>query len=208
MSKALYQLIHEKFQLGPAYHMTHIQNLKEIMLAGELKSRNQMLGKTYLSLANEDVQAGRAAIIVNSSGKPLHDYVPLYLGFKTPMVAFNQDQNEGLLFLRFSLNMLSMGEVVISDGNARANNTQFKVYTTINDLSFLDIASIRTVKYAHDAEVKRKKQSEVLIPNKLLMTYMLDIICFSENAQSRTLAILNEFGIRTRVMVKPGWYFT
>jgi hypothetical protein len=32
-----------------------------------------------------------------------HDYVPLYLGFKTPMAAINQAHNEDLLFLRFSL---------------------------------------------------------------------------------------------------------
>jgi hypothetical protein len=80
-----------------------------------------MRGQSYRNLANEDVQAGRAAIMVSATQKPLHDYVPLYLGFKTPMVAINQTHNEDLLFLRFSLDILATPGSVVCDGNARSN---------------------------------------------------------------------------------------
>jgi hypothetical protein len=166
-----------------------------------------MRGQYYTNLANEDVQAGRAAVTINVTNKPLHDYVPLYMGFKTPMVAVNQKHNEELLFLRFSLDILSSGGVVISNGNARAHETEFRLFKTIDDLKFLDIQSIRAVKYAHDGEVKRKKQSEVLIPDRLSVASIFEIICFSESAKSRVLAIQQKHGKKVGVKVNTGWYF-
>ncbi|MEO7163043.1 MAG: DarT ssDNA thymidine ADP-ribosyltransferase family protein, partial [Bdellovibrionia bacterium] len=86
----LYQEIFNQYMLGPAYHLTHIHNLSLILDMGELNSHSRMRGRGYFDLSNEDVQAGRAAITVPVTNRPLHDYVPLYFGFKTPMVACNQ----------------------------------------------------------------------------------------------------------------------
>ena len=61
MSKSLSQTINEKYQVWVAHHMTHIDNLRPILEAGELRSYNLMRGQSYRNLANEDVQAGRAA---------------------------------------------------------------------------------------------------------------------------------------------------
>jgi hypothetical protein len=137
----------------------------------------------------------------------LHDYVPLSLGFKTPMVAINQDHNEDLLFLRFSLDILATPGSVICDGNARSQASKFYLFTEPDVFSNIDIGSIRTVKYAKDPEIKRRKQAEVLIPEKIPVTQMLDIICYSEDTQTRTLSILREFGIKKDVRINQGWYF-
>ncbi len=187
--------------------MTHMNNLRPILQAGELRSYNLMRGQSYRNLANEDVQAGRAAITVSASQKPLHDYVPLYLGFKTPMVAINQVYNEDLLFLRFSLDILATSGSIVCDGNARSNATKFYLFTGPDVFSSLDITAIRSVKYAKDLELKRKKQAEVLIPDRLPIAQMHDMICFSESAQNRVLSILGEFGIKKAVKVNQGWYF-
>ncbi|MBI2579366.1 MAG: DUF4433 domain-containing protein [Candidatus Aenigmarchaeota archaeon] len=117
-AQPLYKQIHAKYQLGPANHMTHIDNVAAIVQAGELRAYNLMRGTSYRNLANDDVQAGRAAKSISVTGRPLHDYVPLYFGSRTPMVAVNQRENESLVFIRFSLDMLAMGDVVISDGKA------------------------------------------------------------------------------------------
>lgn len=154
--------------------MTHHQNLESIFECGNLQSYNRMRGRTYFNLSNEDVQKGRAGIRIKETDRPLHDYVPLYFGFKTPMVARNQDQNDNLLFLRFSLDILSLQGVVISDGNARSIDTQFKVFKTIDDLAVIDSKAIQTVKYAHDLDLKRKKQAEVLVPDSLPIDHLLD----------------------------------
>lgn len=207
VSKSLSHTINEKYQVWVAHHMTHMDNLRPILQAGELRSYNLMRGQTYHNLANEDVQAGRAAIIVSASQKPLHDYVPLYLGFKTPMVAINQAHNEDLLFLRFSLDILATAGAVVCDGNARSNGSKFYLFNGPDVFSNLDVKAIRSVKYSGDTELKRKKQAEVLIPDHLPVSQMLDIVCYSESARTRALSILSEFGIRKAVKANQGWYF-
>lgn len=208
MTTPLYRQIKEQFQLGPASHMTHLDNLRGILTGGGLKSYNSMRGNSYHNLANEDVQSGRAGITVAVSGRPLHDYVPLYFGWKTPMVAWNQAHNNELVFLRFSLNILGRANTVITDGNARAGATQFRAFTGTNDLEIVDPRAINTVKYAHDNEFKRRKQAEILILDSLPFSEVLDIICFSESSKNLIVKLLEEFGIKKTVKVNTGWYFT
>jgi hypothetical protein len=148
-------------------------NLILILQAGEIRSYNLMRGQSYHNLTNEDVQAGRAAIVIPKTRKPLHDYVPLYLGFKTPMVAIYQAHNENLLFLRFSLDILAIPGVVVCDGDARSQSSKFYTFTGPDVFSKIDIAAVRTVKYAKDPELKRKKQAEILIPDKLQTNQLL-----------------------------------
>lgn len=207
MPAPLYEQIRTRFQLGPAYHMTHIDNLKGVLHSGELQAYNRMRGQSYRNLANQDVQDGRAQIKIDVTGRPLHDYVPLYFGFKTPMVAWNQDQNPGLLFLRFSLNILSTPGAIISDGNARSKATRFSLFQELEDLSFLNVKAIQTVKYARDPEQKRMKQAEILIPDSIPISEILDIICYSQEAEKGVLQILGSYGIKKSVNVNPGWYF-
>ena len=190
--------------------MTHFDNFESILQAGELRSYNLMNQgvPAYTNISNEDVQSGRANIVVPPTGKPLHDYVPLYFGNRTPMVAVNKNVNEKIIFLRFSLNILALGDIVITDGNARSGSTVFKSYTQLNDLDILKPSSINTVYYAHDPEIKRQKQAELLIPDRLSITHLLDIICFSQNTRIALLALLTQYGIKCSVQVQPGtWYF-
>lgn len=207
MSKSLHALIRERFQLGPASHMTHLDNLRAIIQGGGVQCLNKMRATPYVSLANPDVQRGRAQIVVPTTGRPLHDYVPLYFGFKTPMAAWSQQHNENLIFLRVSLDILAKPGVVFTDGNARAKGTKFISFTTVNDLSTLDVKAILTAKYAHDLELKRRKQAEILVPEFLALDDVLDIICYSMTAARQVVQTLQDFGIKKAVMVNKGWYF-
>ena len=204
----LYQQIYAKYQLGPASHMTDLSNVEAIVRAGELRSYNLMRGHTYRNLANEDVQAGRAAKTVPATGRPLHDYVPLYFGNRTPVVAVNEQHNEELVFIRFSLDLLAQGNVVITDGNARSGTTVFRLFTALADLDLLDPRAINTVRYAGDAELRRKKQAEALVLERLSLDYAYDFIVYSQTAQERLLEIFDRCGTKFRIQVSPGnWYF-
>lgn len=200
--------IYAKYQLGPASHMTHIENLDSIFRDGFLRSKNRMSTTSYHDLANEDVQTGRATKTIDITGRPLHDYVPLYFGSRTPMVAWNQTRNEEIVFLRFSLDVLEGGAAVISDGNARSGTTKFRVAAKLTDLGLLDPKAINTVKYANDPEVKRRKQAELLILHQLPLKHLLDLICYSETAKARILEITYRYGKDYPVRIRPGtWFF-
>jgi len=203
----LHSEIRSRYQLGPAHHMTHIDNLDGILSSGEIKSYNRVNG-AYTNIANDDVQAVRAAIMIPETKRPLHDYVPLYFGFKTPMVACNQHQNESIVFLRFSLDLLGeCSGIVIANGNARSRGTKFQLYRGIDDLGILDTKAVLTVKYAHDPELKRRKQAEMLIPDGLPTSMILDIICFSEDARTTVITKQKRYGMSIATLVRRGWYF-
>lgn len=187
--------------------MTHVDNLESILRDGGLKTYNAMRGTSYRNLANDDVQAGRAGKIIPVTGLSLHDYVPLYFGFKTPMVACNQDRNEHLIFFRFSLDVLGYPDVIFSDGNARSGATRFFNFTGLDALSVLDPHAINTVGYGSDGEKKRRKQAEILIPAFLPFSEVLDIAVFSEAARTEVLALLTKFGRNQPVDVRRLFYF-
>jgi hypothetical protein len=123
------------------------------------------------------------------------------------MVAINQNHNEDLLFLRFSLDILATSGSVVCDGNARSNASKFYLFSGPDVFANLDFAAIRSVKYAKAPELKRKKQAEILILDRLPISQMLDMICYSESAKTRALSNLSEFGIEKTVTVNQGWYF-
>ena len=55
--------------------------------------------------------------------------------------------------------------------------------------------------------MKRRKHAEILVPDILPCSKVLDIICFEPNAAKRVLDTLSQFGIRKNVIVNQGWYF-
>jgi hypothetical protein len=77
----------------------------------------------------------------------------------------------------------------------------------LEDLSIIDVSAVRSVKYAHDLELKRKKQAEILIPDRLSYSGVIDIICFSDVKKLEILNILQKSGTKTSVIVNQGWYF-
>lgn len=206
MTKPLYQQIKDKFQLGPATHMTHISNLSDIVASGIL-SHNRMKGLSYFDLSDASVQLGREQKVIPHTSQPLHDFVPIYFGWKTPMVMRHQDKNEEIIFLRFSLNILQMPGAIFSDGNARSHATKFFSFTGIDDLSVLNPKAINDVKWVGDEEKKRQKQAEILIPQAVAFSQVFDIVCHSQSAENRILAILKKSGIIKRILINPGWYF-
>lgn len=208
MTKPIHLQIKDRYQLGAAYHLTHGKNLAGIFGAGEILSKNRIGNQAYVDVSNPDVQEWRSAKIEPNSGLPIHNFVPLYFGFKTPMVACLQHINEQIVFLRFSLDILDFGGVVVCDGNARADRTQFRLFTSIDDLEILDRRAILSVKWARDDELRRKKQAEILVPNRLSIQLLLDIIVFSEAARRAVQRHAEKAGIRVRVRVNSGWYFT
>jgi hypothetical protein len=207
-NQSLYRQIYSKFQLGPASHMTHIENVESILRANKLFSYNQIPKERYQCIANDDVQKARSNKIITETQRTIHDYVPLYFGNRTPMVACNQNQNEDLVFLRFSLNLLEIEGVVITNGNARSVSTQFKLYSQLSDLSFLEPKIINSPKYKEDAERKRRKQAEILVPDALPLVYLIDFICYTNAKKQRLFEIFERCGKKYPIQVLPGsWYF-
>lgn len=189
--------------------MTHGGNLASIFASGQLVSKNGLIAAkaSIVDISNPGIQEWRNQKIIPQANRPIHDYVPLYFGFKTPMVACLQKDNERIVFLRFSLDILELPGVIISDGNARSDTTVFHPFSCIDDLEFLDVRTILGVKYANDPEKKRRKQAEVLVPDRLGVHQILDIICYSDAAKLAIERHAKKAGLCFKIHVNPGWYF-
>jgi hypothetical protein len=207
--RELSQLIRQKYELGEVMHMTHIDNLNSILSDGALFAKNLILQqkKIFIDISNQSVQHGRANQIIKCTGRALQDYVPLYLGKKTPMVSAIRDKNESLLFLMFSTNLLTDYDCVISDGNARSAKTCFCQYKQLSDLNILDPRAINSLRYASDSEIKRRKQAEILVLKKLPLKHLAYIVCHSNLVKNKVNALLTTNSIRCGVYIGAGNYY-
>jgi hypothetical protein len=97
---------------------------------------------------------------------------------------------------------------VISDGNARSDVTKFVKYSQLNDLDMLTPKYINTVKYASDAEIKRCKQSELLVLDKLPLKHLQRIVCYSHTVKSKVEALLTAHRVSSSVYIgSTNYYF-
>lgn len=197
-----------KFELAPAFHFTLIENLSSILTEGCLISKALLGGRLVGDLSDLQIQRARKLRPVLDTGRNLHEFVPLYFAFKTPMLSLRRDRNEDIIYLRFPLDVLGLPGAIFSDGNARDEKTRFFPFGSVDDLAVLDVRAINSVKWGQDDEKKRRKQAEILIPARLDVTYLIDILCFSNSARHRVENVLQTFGVTMRVLVKPGFYFS
>ena len=200
--------VKSKIHRVTAYHLTHIDNLPAIFSENALISKEEIISRkvTFTDISIPEVQTRRHEKTVY--GLDLHQYVPFYFGAKTPMVAVNNDKQDNIVFLQFSLEILQTKGCVISDGNAASSNTKFNVFSGVESLSFLDLKAIASSRYANNSEMKRKKQAEVLIPHQMPLQQMLRILVLSESTRLIVLAHARANAkITPQVIVSPGWYF-
>ena len=211
MNTELGKEIKERFELASLpSHMTHIDNLNSILTSNGLFSVNTLNSSSlpFNDSSNASVQVIRANKTIPYTGKPLHDYVPLYFGRKTPMVSAIRNLNDSLIFLFFSFDILNDLECIISDGNAADAKTSFKVLQSIDDLDFLDPKSINSQSYAHDNEIKRRKQAELLILDFLPISYLKYVICPSDMVKMTvdTNPLMANLRVKTYVGGKSYYY--
>lgn len=210
MSNEIENTIKEKYELAflPT-HMTHVSNLPSIFSSNGLQSINQLKihQSPFNDISNRSVQTRRANVTVTPTGKPLHDYVPLYFGRKTPMASALRELNDSLIFLAFSFDVLQSRPCVITDGNAADANTTFRKFNSIDDFQILDPKSINTHLYAHSEEIKRRKQAELLVLDFLPIEHLKYIICPSDMVKESVDGISQTVGRRIKTYVGRNSYY-
>jgi len=207
--KNLSTKIKERYELSAVQHMTDFNNLESILKNKKIFSKNSVESENIEveDISNKSVQRGRAETIIDCTNKPLHDYVPLYWGKKTPMVSILRDRYDTLIFLMFSTNLLIDNDCVVCDGNARDEGSEFTEYKDIDDLDCLDATSINTVKYRNVPEIKRCKQAELLVQNELSLDHLAYIVCFSNRVKTKIQQLLATHCINCRVYVGRSNYY-
>lgn len=196
--------------VATALHLTKIENLEGIFREGAILSKTRMAGRRFQDISDPGIQETRATKTVPCSGRVLHDYVPLFVSYKAPMVAKLQGENQRLVYIAFSQCIFSRYPgTIITDGNAAAASTVFREFNSIEDLEILDFNIIqKTVGYARDDEKARRKAAEILVPDRLLIEEIRFLTFFDEASRAEGLDISQSCGKNFATLVNKGWFFT
>lgn len=205
------------------YRITHIDNLDTILRRGGLFAPNHepQDGLPYKCIHNIEIQDVRHNRIVPCEpGGTLHDYVPFYLGTRSPMLymlhhnyveGYDEGQ-EPLVYLVSSLDQVNAEHLrfVFTNGHAIAILSQF--FSDPNELNNLNWNIINTRDWADDEfhpDRKRRKQAEFLIHRFCPWSAIDEIAVYNVDIKTRVQTILDNFAeecIRP-VRIKQQWYY-
>lgn len=161
--------------LQELHYITHINNVPSIERQGIL-SNKRMKRVQHTSVAMPEIQERRSKKIV-PGGRPLHDYVCLYINARNKMLFRIKDKHEELCVLRISTNVLDLPGVVITDQNASSDYVRFA--PSPNGLQIVDRDLVFARYWAHPTLIEQEQWrrgsitcAEVLVPDCVDSSYI------------------------------------
>ncbi|TGD72207.1 DUF4433 domain-containing protein [Mangrovimicrobium sediminis] len=161
------------------WHMTHRDNVRNILDQGILSHSEARKAHKIVDISDASVQQRRTAA-EPIFGRCLHDYAPLYVNPRNPMLFRLQDLNNSLCLLEISLDVLrdtGSRDLIYTDGNAASGATNF--FSGMEGFDNLPW-DVLMAEYWNDKEDgKRKRCAEVLIHPKVAKRHISAIHCYS-----------------------------
>lgn len=158
------------------WHMTHISNLHSIIETGILNHSDAHQHTFAKDISNRSVNDRRERI-EPLFRRRIHDYAPLYINVRNPMLYVKKDIREDLCLLEISLSVLDQHPYIYTDGNAAANATRF--FNQVDDVEKLPWDVLNANYWNDKPDGKRKRCAEVLIYNKIESKFIKKIHCHS-----------------------------
>ncbi len=162
------------------WHITHRENIPGILKHGLLCNSSltkAIESESIFDISDPGVQANREKLDPIYQRK-IHDYVPLYINPKNPMMFKKKENLKELCLLEVSLEILNYHTFLLSDGNAASKDTKF--FNSLDGVKYLPWAVLNADYWSDFDDGKRKRCSEVLISSKIEPKYFLAIHVYSE----------------------------
>lgn len=185
------------YQVDTIYHMTHIDNLPSILEHG-LCAHGNSYQQTDISNREVNSRRSRREPIY---GKVLHSYVPFYFSPRNPIL-YVQDNEDDIVILELDATLIYQDGVLFTDGNASSGGTSF--YNDLADLDKLNWSCIHGRYWNDYHDGKRKKMSEVLIPDQVSIDNIEAILCNNSNTKRVVNKITNK---KINAFVDRSFYF-
>ncbi len=174
------------------YHMTHKDNLVGILQHGILSHTDVFARDDILvhDISDPSVQRWR------DREEPvyhhiIHDYAPLYINPKNPMLFVRRDLQSEIVILKISSDVLEDGQHVFSDGNAASRDTQFSSNPNVVTDS-VDVLNAKVWKDYVDG--KRRRCAELLVYPNVHPVHILSVMC-SNNALAKEISLKTDLHI-------------
>jgi hypothetical protein len=207
----------------PIYRFVHVDNLRVCLTRGGLFAPAQTPsdGLTYRTIHNVDIQTQRRERrIPRGPGGCIHDYVPFYFGYLSPMmlqlktgwVAGYREGQEPLIYIVTTAQAVAEQGVdfVFSDGHGIANFTKW-----FDDLGCLDQVDWQMVYQRYwkdgveDMDRQRRKQAEFLIYRFCPWELIQEVGVIDGERRRQVELILADFPDKMGkpVRIRREWYY-
>jgi len=175
----------------------------------------------YRACLDLEVQSARAAVQIPCGPQGvIHDYVPFYFGYHSPMmfklktgqVVGYSDGQEPLIYLVSTAQGVKAQDVrfVFSDGHGLARFTAW--FDDLKDLDAVDWAMINQRYWSdniNDMDRQRRKQAEFLIHKSCPWDFIDEIVVIDGSVEKRVQTIQDGFPVALRkpIRVERSWYY-
>jgi hypothetical protein len=207
----------------PIFRIVHIDCLRTLLRRGGLHAANYTPqdGLFYRTVHNAEIQGKRhIRRIPCGPGGTLHDYVPFYFGYLSPMllqlktkrVAGYDEGQEPLVYLASTVQAVAGAGVgfVFSNGHGIAAFTDwFDDLARLNEVDWNMVYQRYWRDEVNDMDRQRRKQAEFLIYQSCPWRLIQEIGALNAPAKTRVEEILHDFHASqsTVVNVRAGWYY-
>lgn len=163
-------------ELRELHYITPIENVPSILVLGLLSNRRSRQ-VPHLSTAKQEVQDRRAKVVI-PGGRPLHEYVNLYIYGRNATLFRMLRQNPTTPFcvLRVNCDVLDLPNVVIADQNAASDWVAFRPSPDGLSLVDRDLVFSRSWKHPDDLKQEWRHKSamcaEVLVPDRVAPSFI------------------------------------
>ena len=207
----------------PIFRFIHLDNLRSCFERGGLHAPNHCPddGKMYRTIHNVDVQNKRHEISISCGpGGTIHDYVPFYFGYLSPMMlnlktgrvpGYDEGQAP-LIYLVTTAQVLrdSGADFVFSNGHGLATFTGW--FDDLVDLDKVDWSVVYERYWKdtlEDMDRQRRKQAEFLVHRFCDWSLIQAIGVINQDMKRRVEEILAGYpdGLHKPVVVRADWYY-
>jgi hypothetical protein len=204
----------------PIFRFLHLNNLGNYLNWESLYAPNYTPqdGSKYTAIYEEDIHKKRANKSIPCGRKGvIHDYVPFYLGERTPMLLKISNivtQSDIIYLYSYVQDVEAANQAyVFSDGQGIMQLTKW--YDSLNDLNKLDWDAIYANYWADTPEDpdrkrrKRRKQSEFLVHRSLPWELVRGVAVMNKRAKEAVESIFEKFDpkLTRKVIERPTWYY-
>lgn len=198
-----------------AFRITHIDNIPHIVRCGLVRADSPLRDENYVSIGDRQVIDLRGKRIVN--GYRLNDYVPFYLGPRSPMLYVIQHgyngvkrvEPEKIVYCVVRLDDLINDDIncIFTDGHALSALTSYytkdKLPQIDQIIKFDDVYSSQW-NIEEDIDLKRRKEAELLVNCDLPVQYVRGYVVYNKEAKDQLMG----FGIAAEmIVVARNYYF-
>lgn len=198
-----------------AFRITHIDNIPHILKNGLVKADSPLHDENYVPIGDPQIIGLRGDIEVK--GYRIGDYIPFYLGPRSPMLYVIQHgyngvqlvEPEKIVYCVVRLDDLINNNIdcIFTDGHAVSFLTSFysrDKLSSINEIVKFDDVYSSQWNSEEDLDLKRRKEAELLIKNDLPVQFLRGFVVYNNKAKD----FLIEKGVADNMIaVMPSYYF-